>query len=545
MRRAWQQGGKTTETAHSCARICIVCTLANSVIFTADLLVSPGVALEVAYGACVLLSMRSAARGPTLTAAVVASAFTVLGVIVGVSHGVAWTAMANGMLGLGVIWNLAAFCLWQKQGWRERESLFDMAQRAQHRQSQAEQAALEAQQARGDFVVSLTGELRRPAESIRGFADWLADQLPRGEELQAAEAIGRNAAAMTAVINDVYDLARIEGGSLDVHVQPCSPARIVRDVAFAFGEQADAKGLPLAVEYDGPLPETIQTDWDRLTRVLSNLVSNAVKFTEFGGVRIVTRLRGADEQTAAQLQIDVIDSGIGMTREQVSRLFRPFALCDRLTNRKFGGVGLGLTLSRRLADLLGGDLTVVTAPGEGSTFTLTVGVGNLEGVRLLDRPSGVLGADELRVDAAATAPALDCHVLLAECDPEQQRLVSFALRKAGAEVMLARNGHEAVDLALAAWLGRGRRASDPQRPFDVILMDDNLPILEGNNAVRLLRERGYEGPIVAMLSQSSAEHRENALSAGCDACLSKPFTRKQAVRAITRLVGSAATNVEK
>ena len=259
--------------------------------------------------------------------------------------------------------------------------------------------------------------------------------------------------------------------------------------------RANAKSLPLEVEYDGPIPRSIQSDPKRLRQILINLMGNAVKFTETGKVRLVARL--LDPQCEdPKMQFDVIDSGIGMTDAQISELFKPFGQLDASTTRKHGGTGLGLTISKRLSRELGGDIVVKSAAGEGSTFTVTVTTGPLDGVELLAGPTVAQSTAAHVSKPSASDASLKCRVLIAEDGPDNQRLLSLFLKKAGAEVSIAENGQIAHDAALAA--------RDAGTPFDVILMDMQMPVLDGYEATALLRRRGYTGPIIALTAHAMA-----------------------------------------
>jgi CheY-like chemotaxis protein len=237
------------------------------------------------------------------------------------------------------------------------------------------------------------------------------------------------------------------------------------------------------------------------------------------------------------MQFDIVDSGIGMTPEQVGRLFQAFSQADPSTTRKFGGTGLGLTISRRLAELLGGGVTVESKPGVGSTFRVTISAGSLEGIKMIDasvatEPAAPQEADADRdVEAVARKGGkaygqLDARVLLAEDGIDNQRLISFVLRNAGAVVRVVENGQLAAEEALVA-----REAG---APFDVILMDMQMPVLDGYEATRLLRKKGYSGPIIALTAHAMAGDREKCLQAGCDDYARKPIDRKGLITAIRK-----------
>jgi CheY-like chemotaxis protein len=248
-------------------------------------------------------------------------------------------------------------------------------------------------------------------------------------------------------------------------------------------------------------------------------------------IRLVARLLDT-EADRPKMQFEVLDSGIGMTGQQIARLFKPFHQADTSTTRNFGGTGLGLAISKRLAEKLGGDITVQSTPGEGTTFLVTVGIGPLDGVKLLDNPTEAQAAmaPDRRPSISSNKPisnnTLDCRVLLAEDGPDNQRLISFLLRKAGAQVDLAENGLIAHDLALAA--------RDEKLPFDVILMDMQMPVMDGYEATAKLREAEYQGPIIALTAHAMNADRDKCLAAGCDDYATKPVNREKLISLIAQ-----------
>ena len=342
---------------------------------------------------------------------------------------------------------------------------------------------------------------------------------------------------MLELINDILDLSKIEAGKLDVECIDCSPEQVVNDVAALMRVRAEAKGIPLEVEYVGGIPETIQCDPTRLRQILINLAGNAIKFTESGRVRLVSRLVQNTKRPTC-MQFDVVDTGIGMTPEQSSKLFQPFMQADASTTRKFGGTGLGLSISKRLAEALGGDITISSSPGEGSTFSVTVETGTLDGVTIREDLTETMSETEQKPKVAQTpAGKLDCRLLLAEDGPDNQRLISFVLKKAGAEVTLAENGLIAHDRALEA-----REAGEP---FDVVLMDMQMPIMDGYEATRKLREANYTGPIVALTANVMSGDHEKCLEAGCDGYATKPIDRAKLFATIAEFLppDTSATEV--
>jgi len=393
-----------------------------------------------------------------------------------------------------------------------------------HAMEELYQAAEAASRAKSEFLANMSHEIRTPMTAILGFSDVLLGSATDRERLDAVTTIKQNGKHLIGIINDILDLSKIEAGKLEVERIQHSPCQIVSEVVSLMRVRANAKNLPLDVEYDGPIPQAIQSDPTRLRQILINLIGNAIKFTEVGKVRLVARLLDA-ESDEPKMQFEVVDSGIGMTEEQIARLFKPFHQADSSTTRKFGGTGLGLTISKRLAEKLGGDIAVTSTPGEGSTFTVTVGTGPLDGVKLLDNPVEAQVSTEPDKKPTAPKTKLDCRVLLAEDGPDNQRLIAFLLKKAGADVTLAENGQIAHDLALAA--------RDQRTPFDVILMDMQMPVMDGYDATGRLREAGYAGPIIALTAHAMSTDRDKCLNAGCDDYLAKPINHRKLISVVT------------
>jgi len=386
----------------------------------------------------------------------------------------------------------------------------------------ANQEAEQANRAKSEFLANMSHELRTPMTAILGFADVLADSVQQPEQRDAVNTIKRNGAHLLELVNDILDLSKIEAGKFQMERIRAGTLSIIADVASLMRVRAAAKGLPLDVEYRGPIPETIQTDPTRLRQILINLIGNAIKFTEVGRVRLVVQ---ADlVARAPRLRIDVVDTGLGMTAEQVARLFQPFTQADASTTRRFGGTGLGLSISKRFAEMLDGDLRVESSLRSGSTFTLEIAVGDLAGVRLL---TGPFEADSSHAhDTREQDVTISGRVLMAEDGPDNQRLISFVLRRAGAEVTVVDNGQAAVDLALAA--------QAEGRPFACILMDMQMPVMDGYEATRHLRAAGYAGPIIALTAHAMSGDEQKCLAAGCTDYTAKPIQRYNLLAMVAR-----------
>jgi signal transduction histidine kinase/CheY-like chemotaxis protein len=396
--------------------------------------------------------------------------------------------------------------------------------------SRARQLAEAANQAKSEFLANMSHEIRTPMTAILGYLELVREgctghaAFGTGEMQEYCDIICRNANHLLQVLNDILDLSKIEAGKLEVEKTPCCPARILTEVVALMKVRAEAKGLQLELACDPSVPELMESDATRLRQVLLNVIGNAIKFTEVGRVAVRAGLHG--EETGSKLCVEVSDTGIGMSEEQLALLFRPFTQVDGSSRRKYGGTGLGLTISRRLAQMLGGDITVRSTPGQGSVFTMTVATGRMNW----------RGASELlrggRPEAPPTQPAhlpdalAGLRILLAEDGKDNQRILSLLLKKAGAEVVVAENGEEAVQMALESQL-RGAA-------FDVILMDMQMPVLDGYQATGRLRAAGWSRPIIALTAHAMTTDRQRCLEAGCEDYLSKPVERGTLVECIRR-----------
>jgi signal transduction histidine kinase/CheY-like chemotaxis protein len=393
------------------------------------------------------------------------------------------------------------------------------------RTQQLERAMLEAQEAnraKSDFLANMSHEIRTPMTAIIGFAELLNDANQTIDaRRECVGTINRSGKHLLTIINDILDISKIEAGKMAVEPLACSPVTIINDAVSLMRERAAERGLQLRVVYETPVPETFTTDPLRLRQVLLNLVGNAVKFTERGSVTVGVRA----DRDAQTLTVAVQDTGIGIARENIDKLFQPFSQSDNTMTRRFGGTGLGLTIAKRFAELLGGTLTVKSTQGVGSTFTLTVSTGPLEGTAF------VTGAEQETVKQAApttTAGLLNgCRVLLAEDGVDNQRLLTLYLRKAGTHVDVVENGRLACEAVAAT---RAKEAG----AYDVILMDMQMPEMDGYTASATLRKRGDTTPIVALTAHALVGDRERCLAAGCSDYLTKPVDRGALIQTCLR-----------
>lgn len=391
-----------------------------------------------------------------------------------------------------------------------------------------------ANQSKSEFLANMSHEIRTPMTAILGFADILMDNITREDNVSAVNTIKQNGQYLLRLINDILDLSKIEAGKYDMERTLCSPIQILQEVVSLMQVRAREKNLSLEIEYLGPIPEYIQSDPTRLRQILINLVSNAIKFTEMGRVRLVARLLRVNDFNP-QMQFDVIDTGIGINEDQLAKLFKPFSQVDSSMTRKHGGSGLGLSISKRLAEMLGGDITVTSIPGKQSTFTLTVRTGSLKGVTLLEHPQEAEEqSKEYDENTIEQSHALDCNVLLAEDVLVNQVLIAKMIEKAGANVKSVENGRQAYEEAL--------KAAEAGDPYDIILMDMQMPVMDGYSATRQLRQDGYSGSIIALTAHAMAGDKEKCLESGCNDYATKPVDRQELIETIARHLGQPANS---
>ena len=402
----------------------------------------------------------------------------------------------------------------------------------------AKDAAEAATQAKSQFLANMSHEIRTPMTAILGYADVLSEgalccfSCPDYAQCQnrhiGYEAIGtirRNGEHLLALINDILDLSKIEARKLQVELTRCSPTQLVAEVVALMHPLAAAKQLELKTELVGSLPETVITDPIRLRQMLVNVVGNAIKFTDKGEVRITAQWM-ADSKTP-RLAFNVTDTGIGMNEEQIAKLFKPFTQVDSSFTRRFGGTGLGLCISKLLAEALGGDIEVRSTPGNGSTFIVTIATSPLhENQMVQDIQKSGIQPGPMATPTTTDKITLHGRILLAEDGIDNQRLICFLLKKAGAEVTTAGNGQLAVEAILAA--------HEAGQPFDVILMDMQMPILDGYDATRRLREMDYTGPIIALTAYAMSQDRQACLAAGCNDYLTKPIEQRRMLEVIAK-----------
>lgn len=396
-----------------------------------------------------------------------------------------------------------------------------------------------ASRAKSEFLANMSHELRTPMTAVLGYTDLLVEESwGRPGSLKLLEVIKRNGNYLLDLINDILDLSKIESGKLSIETISFPLLDKLREIQALMNVRAENQEIRFTLKFDGKIPKQIKSDPTRLKQILINLVGNAIKFTPDGGKVVLETSFYQTEDGVPMLRFRVQDTGIGMTPEQMGNLFQPFMQADTSTTRKFGGTGLGLAISKRLSNMLGGDLVCESVPQEGTEFTLTISVGDLESLDFHEDPKSTLKAIRVSnmdgvIACGSEAEKLKgaCSVLLAEDGVDNQRLITTLLKKEGAHVMLAENGDIAVRRALDA-LHHGK-------PFDVILMDMSMPVLDGYGATKLLRENGYELPIVALTAHAMSGDRQKCLDAGCTNYMTKPVNREKLREVVQRYQNNA------
>ncbi len=374
----------------------------------------------------------------------------------------------------------------------------------------AKLAAEDANHAKSAFLANMSHEIRTPLGAVLGFSELLMNpQIPNADKLTFMDTIRRNGELLSNVINDILDLSKVEIRKIETERRDTPLSEVLTDITSLLGLKAREKSVSIDVTLDGAVPKMIKTDPLRLRQILLNIIGNAIKFTERGSVSVTVRL-DTSPTGLRKLHFSVTDTGHGISPEQATKLFQPFSQADISTRRRFGGTGLGLILSRRLANLLGGDVVLTkSAIGSGSTFTISIDPGNLESSDL-----GLIFDAE--IDGTPAKPVekrLDgLQILFADDSPDNQVLVSRYLRLAGAHVETAENGKVAIEKAL-------------QKNYDILLMDLQMPVMDGYEATAKLRSMGYKTPIIALTAHALKEERKRCLESGFDAHVSKPINK--------------------
>jgi PAS domain S-box-containing protein len=377
----------------------------------------------------------------------------------------------------------------------------------------AKNAADAANQAKSEFLANMSHEIRNPMTGVMGYADILLERLHDAKDLECVRAIKNSGQYLLQIINDLLDLAKIEAQGVELEKQEIHLANFITDVYTLMEGAARAKSLPLVLKYEGMIPHRIESDPKRLRQILINLLGNAIKFTHQGGAELTVHYNAERRE----LQLNISDSGIGMTQEQQQNLFKPFSQGDSAVTKAYGGTGLGLAITKRLVEALGGCISVTSVRERGSTFYVTLPV------RVLTDSAYPSLEMESEMADLPGRQMLGLRVMVVEDQLDVRRLLEHFVTDAGGSVAAFDSGEAALQAA-------------EQRPddFDVILMDIQMPVMDGYETTRRLRALGFARPIVAVTAGAMASDQAKCLAAGCSEYVSKPIDRAKLLEVIAR-----------
>ncbi|MBI1324089.1 PAS domain S-box protein [bacterium] len=389
--------------------------------------------------------------------------------------------------------------------------------------------AEEASRSKSEFLANMSHEVRTPLGAILGYNELLTDSSVEGaQRVEIHERIRANGQHLLQILNDILDLSKIEAGRLFIEKLQFAPVDVVSETVANLRPRAEEKGVGISVVQTGPIPQRIISDPTRLRQILINLLGNAVKFTP-AGKKIAVGIEVRPDEDMLVFYVE--DEGIGITPAQRRKLFKPFEQGDSSTTRQFGGTGLGLSISKRLADMMGGVMDVTSEPGVGSRFSFLLPLSKIAvskwSIQSIPVRKPTQESPSENLTRTSQGSALDLisgsRVLLCEDNPDNQRVIRFYLKKAGFTVDLAENGRIAIDKALS-------------EKYDLVLMDMQMPELDGYATTRTLRKAGVDLPIVAVTANAMREDSEKCLDAGCDDYVPKPIDPDRLINTVQRLL---------
>jgi len=395
----------------------------------------------------------------------------------------------------------------------------------------SKEEAEQANRFKSEFLANMSHEIRTPMNAILGFAEVLKRGYDKDSKDSARylNTISSSGHHLLNLINDILDLSKVEAGRIEIEKIQTPVHHIIYEVMQILQVKANEKSIYLKYEPTGPLPETINTDAAKLRQIITNLLGNAIKFTDSGGVTIKTSLQQTDENST--LLIDIIDTGIGMTAPQAEAIFNPFTQADSSITRRFGGTGLGLTISKQFAEAMGGGITVESEEGKGSRFITSISTGSLAGIKLLS-------IDEILANQWQADDSLkkqwqfsNTKVLVVDDGEENRELLDVVLSEVGIDVVAAANGQLALDRIA-------------EQSFDMVLMDVQMPVMDGFTAVGILRKTQPTLPVIAMTADAMSGAEKRCLDAGYSEYMTKPVNIDALLARLAEVLGGELVTLE-
>ncbi|MEX1034118.1 MAG: response regulator, partial [Cellvibrionaceae bacterium] len=379
----------------------------------------------------------------------------------------------------------------------------------------AKREADASNQAKSAFLANMSHEIRTPLTAILGYADLIhMEEGGRRKSDDYVHKIKTNGQNLLEIINDVLDLSKVEANRIEINKQPFAVKNLLAELLSLMHLRAKEKQLEFRIETEGEIPAVLHTDMSRLKQILINLISNAVKFTDSGSVRLLVSAQSSPDKQDTSMTFKVVDTGIGIDDKLLGKIFDPFEQADSSVATNYGGTGLGLTISKRITHLLGGNLEVESVMGKGSTFTLTLPIGSTVGVEYIAMEDANALVQQHSAPSINARLLAGVHVLVVDDVADILVLIQQILKNAGAAVSVASNGREAIE--------RIESCAKQGKPVDMVLMDTMMPVMDGYTAVKRLRQEGFKKPIIALTAAAMTNDRNRCLQAGCDDYLPKP-----------------------
>jgi two-component system, sensor histidine kinase len=414
------------------------------------------------------------------------------------------------VLGIGVVGSLLLLAMMYGL-WRSMITLELTRRELQHSMEKAESA----NRAKGQFLAMMSHEIRTPMNAILGMTELLQDANLSPEKRQYADLIGQSAKSLLAILNDILDFSKVEAGKLDLEMIDFDLHNLVNELGMLYAHRAGEKSLSFSTAIDSAVPLRVHGDPTRLRQILNNLLSNALKFTDTGEIRLrVNALPSSDSKL--NIHFEITDTGTGIEHEVQTRLFKPFTQADGSMTRRFGGTGLGLAICQQLTSLMNGKIGVRSISGEGTSFWVQLP---------FDAAASNQAVSTVTVEAQPSI-VHDTPLLLVEDNPTNQMVAIGMLHRLGyRNIQVAANGQEAIERVVAS-------------KFDLIFMDCQMPVLDGFDATKQLRQQGCTIPIIAMTANAMHQDRQNCIDAGMSDYLAKPISGNALTTVLQKWLGA-------